>query len=186
MKLDPLRLLLFILGAGFFVANLRMAWQWARYLRMRRSALLTWQARRPRYYGLLLGIGVVLGVLVFVKLAVQRRPVMHAFGEGMMFVYYGYLLPLSQRIGRGFYAEGIWADGGFIPYHHIGGVSWREGDEITLVVISRVTSLARPLVVPGDHYAAARRLLRDKVASHDIRFSGTGLDLGERDARDGV
>ena len=33
-----------------------------------------------------------------------------------MLVYYGYALPLSLRIGHGFYEEGIWADGGFIPY----------------------------------------------------------------------
>jgi hypothetical protein len=26
------------------------------------------------------------------------------FGIGMMFLYYGYLVPLSRRIGRGFYA----------------------------------------------------------------------------------
>ena len=53
-----------------------------------------------------LGIGVVLGVLVFFKLFLHR-PV---FGETMMFLYYAYLLPLSRRIGRGFYEDGIWAD----------------------------------------------------------------------------
>ena len=37
------------------------------------------------------------------------------FGESMMLVYYGYAQPLSLRIGRGFYQDGIWADGGFCP-----------------------------------------------------------------------
>jgi len=38
--------------------------------------------------------------------------------------------------------------------------------------------------VPIENYSAARRLLRDKIAAHDIHFSGTGLDLGDRDERD--
>ena len=37
------------------------------------------------------------------------------FGISMMFVYYGYLVPLSRRIGRGFYADGIWSETGFVP-----------------------------------------------------------------------
>jgi len=95
-------------------------------------------------------------------------------------------MPLSRRIRVGFYADGIWAEGGFMPYQQIGGVSWREDSEITLIVISKLRHLARRLVVPGDLYGAARRLLRDKVAAHDIRFTGTGLDLGDSDRRDTI
>ncbi|MBI4476702.1 MAG: hypothetical protein HY654_05985 [Acidobacteria bacterium] len=178
--------LLYLLGIGFLIANLRIAIDFVQYLKRRSSAILTWPSRRPRYHGLLLGLGVVLGVLVFVKLVIQERPPIQVFGEGMMFLYYGYALPLAQRIGRGFYTDGIWAESGFIPYHHIGGVSWREGDEITLVLISRLKQLARRLVVPAGHYAEARRLLRDKIAAHDIHFTGTGLDLGLGDERDQV
>jgi hypothetical protein len=178
--------ILFVLGIGFLVANIGIVRDFVRYRRLRASAVLTWPGRKPPYHGLLLGLGVVLGVLVFVKLVLQQRPPIQVFGEGMMFLYYGYALPLTQRIGRGFYADGIWAESGFIPYHHIGGVSWREGDEITLVLISRLKQLARRLVVPAVHYAAARRLLRDKIAAHDIHFSGTGLDLGLGDERDQV
>ena len=131
-----------------------------------------------------LGIGVVLGVLVFVKLVVLHRQV---FGESMMFIYYAYLFPLSRRIGRGFYEDGIWADTAFIPYNEVGGISWREGEhEVTLIVISRLRNLARRLIVPGDKYGAARRLLRDKIGEHEIHFTGTGLDLGVRDERDEV
>ena len=178
--------LLFILGIGFLIANVRVGFDFARYLKRRSTAILTWPAHRPPYHGLLLALGVILGMLVFVKLAIQHRPPSQVFGEAMMFLYYGYALPLAQRIGRGFYADGIWAEGGFIPYHHIGGVSWREGEEITLVLISRLKQLARSLVVPAVHYGAARRLLRDKIAAHDIHFSGTGLDLGVGDERDHV
>jgi hypothetical protein len=104
----------------------------------------------------------------------------------MMFLYYGYVTPLlSRRIGRGFYEDGIWTNSGFIPYNEVGGISWREGKQsVTLVVISRLKDLARRLIVPLEYYGAARRLLREKIGEHEIHFSGTGLNLGERDERD--
>jgi hypothetical protein len=102
-----------------------------------------------------------------------------------MFAYYAYLMPLSQRIGRGFYEDGIWADSAFIPYNEVGGISWREGEHnVSLIVISRLRNLARKLAVPLEHYGAARRLLRDKIGEHEIHFGGTGLDLGAHDERD--
>jgi hypothetical protein len=55
-----------------------------------------------------------------------------------------------------------------------------------LIVISRIRNFARRLAVPLDNYGAARRLLRDKIAKNDIQFSGTGLDLGDYDARNEV
>ena len=185
MNLQPvLRDTLVLLGVGFLVANARLILEYFTFLRRRRSALLTWPSPKPPYYGMALAIGVVLGFLVFYKLVVLRR---QAFGEGMMFLYYAYLLPLSRQIGRGFYEEGIWADTVFIPYNEVGGISWREGEhQVTLIVISRLRNLARRLVVPGENYAAARRLLRDKIAAHAIHFTGTGLDLGGHDERDEV
>ena len=106
----------------------------------------------------------------------------------MMLVYYGYAVPLSLKIGRGFYQDGIWADGGFIPYARIGGLAWREGltGQATLVVIYRGRAFARRLAVPDAHYGAARRLLRDRIAAHDIHFTGKSLDLGMRDEREDV
>jgi len=185
VNLQPvLRDTLVLLGVGFLVANARLILEYFTFLRRRRSALLTWPSPKPPYYGMALAIGVVLGFLVFYKLVVLRR---QAFGEGMMFLYYAYLLPLSRQIGRGFYEEGIWADTVFIPYNEVGGISWREGEhQVTLIVISRLRNLARRLVVPGENYAAARRLLRDKIAAHAIHFTGTGLDLGGHDERDEV
>ncbi|HXW05099.1 MAG TPA: hypothetical protein VD833_07705 [Vicinamibacterales bacterium] len=184
--MDLLPRLLFVLGVGFFVANVRLLAQFIRYLKMRSSALLTWPGRRPPFYGLLLALGVILGALVVYKLAVLRQQPADVFGESMMFVYYGYAVPMSLRIGRGFYADGIWADGGFVPYSRIGGLSWREEDQPTLVLITRVRAFARRLAVPHGHYGAARRLLRDKIAAHDIHFTGKSLDLGLHDDRDDV
>jgi xanthosine utilization system XapX-like protein len=171
---------------GFLVANVRLGLEALRFLRRRSTALLTWRGPRPRYYGLQLALGVVLGLLLAYDLLVLRRPAPQLFGVGMMFVYYGYLMPLSRRIGLGFYADGIWSESGFVPYWKIGAVSWREGEEIALVIVSRLRNLARRLVVPGPHYAAARRLLRDKIAAHDIQLMQTGLELDGHDEREDV
>ena len=173
---------LLLLGAGFLVANTRLLLEYVRFMRRRRDALLIWSSPTPAYDGMSLGLGVVLGVLVFYKLVFTGQ---QAFGEIMMFLYYGYLVPLNRRIRRGFYEDGIWADSVFIPYNEVGGISWRESEHaVSLVVISRLRNLARRLAVPLEHYGAARRLLRDKIGDHEIHFSGTGLDLGAHDERD--
>ena len=171
--------LLLLLGIGFFGANLGCSRSSSAILKIRSSALLTWPGRKPPFYGLLLVLGAVLALLIVYKLAVLRQHPIQVFGESMMLVYYAYALPLSLRIGRGFYQDGIWADGGFIPYSHIGGLTWREGEQVTLVMIYRMRAFARALVVPDRYYGAARRLLRDKIAAHDIHFTGKALDLGD-------
>jgi hypothetical protein len=178
----PITALLLLLGFGYLFQNARLAYSYIRFLKRRRSAILTWRIPKPPLYALSLGIGVALGLLVFVKVVFIHR---QAFGEMMMFLYYAYFSPMSQTIGRGFYADGIWADTAFIPYEEIGGISWREGEhDVSLIVISRLRNLARRLNVPGDKYGAARRVLRDKIGEHAIHFTGTGLDLGVRDERD--
>ena len=175
-------LTLLALGAGFLVANGRLVLEYWRYRKRRRTALLVWRSRQPPYYGLGLGMAVVLGVVIFYKIIISGQ---QAFGETMMFMYYGYLIPLSRRIRRGFYADGIWSDSGFIQYNDVGGLSWREGEHsVSLIVISRLRNLAQRLAVPPEHYGAARRLLRDKIGDHEIHFSGVGLDLDARDERD--
>ena len=170
-----------VLGVGFLIANLRLLARFLQCWTMRSSALLTWPGRRPPFYGISLAFGVLFGVLVFVKVAVQQRAPLDAFGEGMMFIYYAYAFPLSLKIGRGLYDDGIWSDRGFVPYGHIGGLAWQEGTELTLVLMHRVRKLVRRLDVPDDHYGEVRRLLRDKIAAHDIHFTGKGFDLGTDD-----
>lgn len=189
---------LFALGVGFLIANLLKALEIARWWRRRSTALLVWPGPKPPYYGVMLGIAMVIGLLVLIKAYQVSRlyrevgdwlPVFgrHAFGELMMFVYYGYMLPFSTRIKRGLYADGVWTDTAFMPYSQIGGISWREVDPPILVVISRKKMLARHLTVPGQFLGEVRRLLRDKIASRAIEMEGgPGLHLGERDARDSV
>jgi hypothetical protein len=187
-----LRNVLILLGAGFLAANVRILVQFVRYLRLRSSAVLVWPGTRPPAYGLFLIMGAILGMVIIIKLLWLRRPPQDAFGEAMMLLYYGYLVPLSLRIGRGFYQDGVWMEDGFMPYAKIGGLSWREEpqgpqrSQITLLAIPRMKQLARRLIVPHEHYGAARRVLRDKIATFDIHFTGKALDLGAHDERDDV
>jgi len=190
------------LGVGFAIANIRVLAQGARFLRLRKNALLTWQGPPPPYYGLMLFLGVTLGVLLIVKFVYLTSPIIRnpgllwysrawvaftqLFGEGMMFVYFAYAVPLTRKFSRGFYADGVWAETGFIPYHQIGGIAWRQGEPPTLLLISRFKEMARPLLVPGAYYSAVRRLLRDKIGAHDIMFAGDTLDLAGHDEREDV
>lgn len=184
--MDLLPKILIALGFGFLLANLRLLYQFIRFLRLRRSALLIWPGAKPPFYRLLLALAAILSFLIIYKLTVLRMQPVNVFGEAMMMVYYGYAIPLSLKIGRGFYEDGIWAESGFIPYSRIGGMRWREGAQPTLILIYRFRAFARQLIVPDVYFGAARRLLRDKIATHDIHFTGKALDLGAHDERDDV
>jgi len=104
----------------------------------------------------------------------------------MMFLYYGYTFPLSTRIKRGFYEEGVWSDSGFMKWSDISAVSWKDEPTVTLVLISNARNIARRLEVPGHLYGQARRLLQDRIKAHDLQIGGAGLDLGSRDGPDTV
>jgi hypothetical protein len=64
--------LLIALGIGFFVANLRVFFQFVRFWRRRRSALLIWPGRRPPFYRLLFALGAVLSLVIVYKLLVWK------------------------------------------------------------------------------------------------------------------
>ena len=183
---DLLPRLLLVIGGGFLLVNLYHFYQYFRFTRLRATALLTWGPPRPPLFRLFLWVGAVLAILIFYKLAVLRLHPRFVFGETMMLVYYVYALPLGLKIGRGFYEDGIWTEGGFIRYANIGGLTWREGERTTLVLLYRWRNFARQLVVPEPYYGEARRVLRDKIATHDIHFTGKTLDLGLHDERDDV
>src|SRR5581483_12478812 len=100
-----LQRVLFLFGIGFLIANLLVVADLVRFRLRKRSALLTWQGAKPRFYGFSLALGVALGLLFVFKLFVQHRPIRTLLGESMMFVYYGYALPLSTKISRGFYRD---------------------------------------------------------------------------------
>jgi hypothetical protein len=176
--------LLFLLGLGFLVANVKVTVDLIRYRRRKRAALLTWPGDRPAYYRLNILLAITLGLLLAAKL-VRKEPE-RAFGEAMMFFYYGCAFPLSMRIARGFYADGIWSDSGFMRWGQISAVSWKEEGRITLILISHFRNLARRLEVPAHLYGQARRVLKDKIRDQALRIGGAGLDLGSRNEADSV
>jgi hypothetical protein len=102
----------------------------------------------------------------------------------MMCRYYAGIVPMSARIERGFYGDGIWSDRRFLRYRSVGAISWREDPEPVLVLASRTGQRAARLSVPAHLFGAVRRLLRDLIAHHDITLGETGLRLGLRDERD--
>jgi len=187
MSPELLQRLLFLFGIGFFAANVKVGTDLLRYQRRKRSALLIWEVPKPRHYHFSLALGaILLGLFVF-KLVIQHRQLNTLSGEAMMSVYYLLAVPLSTKIARGFYEDGIWADTGFMPWSQISAVTWKEEGGVTLLVlVSHLKSIARHVQVPGHLYGQARRLLRDKVRAHDIHIGGTGLDLGSRDDQDAV
>jgi hypothetical protein len=150
-----------LLGFGFLAANVSVLWQLVAYRRRRRSALLVWEAEKPRFYGLNLGLGVMFGVLLVVDVFILRRPLTQHFGEVMMCAYYGYAFPLSTRIAKGFYVDGVWADSGFMPWTQVSAVAWKDEPAITLVVMSQMRSIAQALAprshrVPRDPHRGRR------------------------------
>jgi hypothetical protein len=176
--------ILFVLGVGFLVANIKVAVDLIRYRRRRQEALLTWRGPRPAYYRFNILLAVTLGLLLAAKL-VRKEPD-RAFGEAMMFMYYGCAFPLSTRIARGFYGDGVWSDSGFMRWAQISAVSWKDEGRVTLILISRLRNIARRLVVPPNLYGEARRVLRDKIREHQLHIGGGGLDLGSREGGDAV
>ena len=175
-----------VLGGGFLIFNLYLFFQYLRNRRLQSSALVTWPAPRPPLFRLFLWVGAVLAIVIFYKLAVLKLHPKYVFGETMMLVYYVYAMPLAQKIRRGLYADGIWTDSGYMPYSAIGGLTWRDGPPIRLVLLYRWRTFARHVIVPEPLYGESRRVLRDKIAAHDIHFTGKTLDLGAHDERDDV
>ena len=69
---DFLPRILYVLGAGFLLVNLRLFFQYYQFTRLRKAALLTWPGPRPPLYRLFLWVGAVLAILIYYKLAVLR------------------------------------------------------------------------------------------------------------------
>ena len=142
---------------------------------------------RPPFYTLFLAVGRAAQLADHLQADVLRLHPARVFGESMMLVYYGYALPLSLRIGRGFTRTGSGPKRGSCRTHASAGMTWREGE----------ADNPGPHVPDAQLRAPARRarrattappaaLLRDKIAAHDIHFTGKTLDLGMHDERDDV
>ena len=62
-----------LLGMGFSGANAWLAFQYGRFMKRRRGALLTWRGKKPPYYVMQLAIGVFLGVILIYSVARAYR-----------------------------------------------------------------------------------------------------------------
>lgn len=183
---DPLALILLLFGAGFLIANLLVMADVWQHRRRRSTAVLTWPLPRPRPAHLSTLIAVGLGGLLFYKLVLLRWPASRVFGEGMMFLYYAVWYPLSFTVERGFYQNGIWLERRFVRYHDVTGLTWKDEPGPTLIIVAGHRQLAGHLDVPLEHYAEARRLLRDRISDDQLHMGRPLLDLGGHDRREDV
>ncbi len=126
------------------------------------------------------------GLLLVYNLLLRPGAADQAFGVGMMFVYYAGIVPLSVRIERGFYRDGVWSERRFVRYRHIGALTWREEPGPVLLLAFRNGRSAVRLAVPGSQFGAVRRVLRDLIGRHVINLEDAGLHLGFRDEREDV
>ncbi len=178
--------LLLLFGIGFLAANLFGLAEQALYRRRRRTALLTWPAARPALFQMQVGIGIVAGLLLVYNLLLRSGAAEQTFGVGMMFVYYAAVVPMSSRIERGFYRDGVWSERRFVRYSRIGALTWREEPGPVLLLASRDGRSAVRLAVPGSQFGAVRRLLRDLIGRRVIHLEDAGLHLGLKDEREDV
>lgn len=150
------------------------------YRRLAPSSLLSWQSPRPWFFNLCLGIGFFMVVMTGLNALALERPPLHTVAQGLMAVFYTVVFPLRFRIRRGFYASGIWAEAGFVPYDAIRWLGWRETPEIVLALRTerRLGQSYTFLRVPGEAYGQARRILADRIddASLSLETSVLGLD----------
>src|SRR5258705_11412591 len=152
-----LQWILFLFGVGFFVANMVVAADLLRFAVRKRSALLIWQGEKPRFYGFSLALAFTLALLFALKRWVFHRPMDQLLGETRMFLSHGVAFPLSTRIARGFYRDGVWSDTGFMKWAQISAVAWKEEGSVTLVLISHFRNTADRLHGPGTPYRHAPR-----------------------------
>jgi Ca2+/Na+ antiporter len=164
------------LGLYFLVQLSRGLMGYARFRRVRSTAVLTWPVARPSNYGFLLTLGVVSLVLTVVNLYV-RRPVHHVVALLLMALYFVLMVPLARRIRLGLYRDGVWADAGFLPYGEIARMAFREGSEIVLVLLPRRGASPFRLPVPAAEYGAVRKFLQDKIRASDLNMDGAILGL---------
>ncbi|MGH9320461.1 MAG: hypothetical protein ACRD21_14755 [Vicinamibacteria bacterium] len=174
-----------LLAALFAVWNVVYLTRYLTYRRVAPRAELTWLPPKPWFYNLCLGIGFFTVSLTGISLFLLDRPMLTVVSQGLMAVYYTVLFPLSFRIRRGLYATGIWAENGFVPYSRVRALSWIDRPQIVLVVKTEGTltgsGYAR-LVVPGELYGQARRILAGHIEDQSLTVAKSILGLNDSES----
>jgi hypothetical protein len=170
-------LTLTLLALGIYFSIL-VAFALGRYLlfrRLRATALLTWPGR-SRHLPLLVALG-LLSLAVAVLNGSLRRPFHHVYSQGVMAAYFILMVPLLSRIHLGLYEDGVWAEPGFLPYGKIGRMAFVEAPEIVLVMLPRGGSRTFRLLVPPGEYGAVRKVLEEKIRTHELQMEEAILGL---------
>ncbi len=149
-------------------------------LKLASSSVLSWEPRRPWFYGMCLGIGFFMIVMVFLNGFILHRPFFNVLAQGLMAIYYVVVFPLGFRIRRGFFDSGIWAERKFLHYRQIRWFGWKEHPELLLVLRYEKRFSDQGycfLRVPGNHYGEARRILSDRLKDNSISLEESLLGL---------
>jgi hypothetical protein len=161
------------LGVYFAVLLVRGFLGYARFRRVRPTAVLTWPVPRSQQLPWLVALGVV-NVALTVLNGLIGRPVHHVVSLGLMALYFVLMVPLASRIRLGFYRDGVWADAGFLPYQRIRRMAFRESAVIELILLPRGGSGSFRLPVPPAEYGAVRKLLEEKIRAQIVTVE-TGI-----------
>jgi hypothetical protein len=164
------------LGIYFSVQLMRGFLGYARFRRLRRTAVLTWPVPKPPHFGFLIFLGVTGLVLTAVN-GYLARPLHHLYGLGVMALYFLLMVPLARTIQLGLYRDGVWADAGFLPYGKIARMRFHEGPSIVLLLVPRGRSAPFHLPVPPAEYGAVRKLLQEKIRTQVVRLDEAILGL---------
>ena len=180
---DWLGLSFIALAVLFAIWNSICLFQYLTYRRLAPSAQLTWLPAKPWFYNLCLVIGFFMVSLTAISVFQQDRPSLTVAAQALMAIYYTVLFPLSFQIRRGLYTGGIWAERGFLPYSRVRALNWIEKPEVVLVVRteSGLAGYAR-LIVPGDLYGQARRILAGHIEDHSLMVKTSVLGLSESES----
>jgi hypothetical protein len=119
------------------------------------------------------------GLAAFLALLnqISAAPALQGFSQLSIAFYFMGILPLVTRIPMGFYGEGIWADGGFLPYKRIRRLAFLEGPDLVLLLLPAGGGGAFRLPVPPNEYGAVRRVLNDKIRAQALNLEGGILGI---------
>jgi hypothetical protein len=159
----------------FSVLIVRDLVRYVRFLRVRRTALVTWRPPQRAAFWLLVMLGAI--NLPVAALTVAYHPFHEVVSPLSIALYFTLILPLLARIPLGFYGDGVWAEGGFLPYSRIRRFAFFEGPQLVLLLLPWGSNGAVRLPVPPDEYGAVRKLLGEKVRAHAVNLEGGILGL---------
>ncbi len=163
-------------AAYFSVLIVRGLAGYARFLRVRARALVTWPGQRPANFSLLILLGAIAAVSALLN-TYLNHPFHKVYSQISIALYFIGILPLLARIPMGFYGDGIWAEGGFVPYNRIRRLAFREGPDLVLLLLPWGGGTALKLRVPPAEYGAVRKVLGDKIRAHVVNLEGSILGL---------